>query len=205
MENKEKILKLINSCIENKTFYNHNNKERHCINHQDWDYEKRNKEIKFSHSDGSDKIYDVSTESRLKYENELTQKFEYEVIKVPNFIVINFDETPPIEIGYMKKEGDIRKLHDKLFLSREDFIHTEEVENFWGKKKTIERSHKKEIILSVNEIALTYVGQITLGKLKIEITLDEFREISKKIKENKVKFAQVKYTDILDDRLKRYC
>lgn len=205
METKEKLLKLINSCLEKKSMYNNEDKDHHCIHHNESERSDRNNRVELKTELDKDALYSVDYSTRSKYEDELQKNLTRECISYPDNINIKFDAEPPITIYMSKKDIGEIKICDKIFLSRESYTVHEEIKTFWGKKKTIEHYRKKEILITANEIKMEFIGAIVMGELRCEITLDEFKALSTKFKEKKKEFTNVKYTDILDDRISRYC
>jgi len=204
METKDKLLKLINSCIENKAMYNSDNKEKDSISHSEHLVYDRKNIIELS-SYEENKVYDVDYSTRCAYIEEMQKKISQEKQEHPATIEIKFDAEPSIFICYATKVIKKNSICDKEFLAREMVNGTRQVKNFWGITRTEAYSYKPKIFLTVWDVEYDFYATIKMGGISIDITLEEFKELSKRIIENRKRFIESKHDDILNDRIKRYC
>ena len=197
MENKEKLLKLINACIDNKKFYNNAENRNFSIEHSQYKQERNTAELVLEYRSNEQRY--VKYEDRCKYlqDNALNSNLK-QVVKFPQAIKIAFDSEPPIMIVIGSRITKTEKVSDVEFKSGEGKWEEKEVSSFLFFKKKIKVQTYEKVPMIAKIDYLEYYPVITMGEMKAEITLDEFEELSKRILENKIKekFPQVVYVDI---------
>ena len=209
METKESLLKLINTCVDNKQFYSQNNKE--CIEsyaslskrHRYLDkvfYETVNRIFYLANStEDHRKIYD-SDELTVKISGLENSKYT-KTCELYSGLYITFEDTPSINI---RVKGDDTITEISEFLINEIEYKLKKSWKFWKEGEGIKIPTGKKILFKVKETKTEYCYEITSGSINENISIEEFEKIMEKYKENKVKFARLIDEEKIQERLEKY-
>lgn len=192
MENeKEKILELINICLDNKEFYLPG---KEYINGSYLGYYDDYTTDGPNFVDETDRERDYSYLKETSVFNEIIQD-KKRTGTFMNYLAINFSEQPPINIGINWRN------------TREEIIPIELLERKFFKRKWWKLWQDKgsylptgyKIKKQIKKTYREYYYQVTFGSILVELTIDEGEKIYKKYLENKEKFSK----EILEDKKRR--
>ena len=187
---KEKLVKLLENCIDNPIFYS-NESEQIKIN----EYEYTLKYYNFLNFYKYDNKYQTL---RNKIESKLIEN----KIKVKDF-EINFDSSPNMYIGYYKVKETVTPCSEVF----------DEIINKWStwKYRMIQKSTGKKITINYNVHDCEYQYKIIFGSIECILTKEEVDYYLEKIIKNREKFYELEKQKkienddkILEDRMKRY-
>ena len=201
MDAKENLLKLINACVDNKQFYNTNNKERiesyryskflHATIKRDY--------YLVNYSENSGKMYDLD-EFNVKLGGFEISKYTKNCELYSN-LHITFDDLPLINIS-IKGNSVVTEISE--FSIDEIVFSLKKSWKFWKEKKCVKVPAGKKIPFKIKETKTEYCYEITSGSIKENISIEEFEKIMEKYKENKVKFARLLDEEKIQERLEKY-
>ena len=225
---KDKLLKIVDSCINSDDFYNicSSTKIIHCISQSsllkdrykintdiiDWKYVASERPIGLGISNSVKYEQDTFIEAKYdKYSNDFSYTDIY--IYKDNLkqcqrhplisIDVTFDDEPPISIFSNFVKINTRTIETKEFdLTRED---TEWVKNWWfGREKPVKKTITEKVMVEfiLHEYELRYY--IKCGNVKYDISLDEYNSIIEKIIE-KSTLSIITDTEVkIENRFQKY-
>lgn len=202
MEAKEKLLKLINACVDNKEFYKENGenqliidyKVRYRFNDIDLEYDYKRNSMGFN-----SKFYENYSSLREK----LMKSISDEGIETYNKIIINFIDEPPITFQIRRVEKQRKPLDTCLIETSETIVDIVETKGFWGvKKNTFEKF--KEVEVKPFHVVNEYVAKIAFNSITCEISMDEYKDIGDRIQGNVDKFKTENDMDKLEERIQKF-
>lgn len=206
METKDKLMSLVNSCIDNPNFYNNHSDKPPIIKHYD------SKNVFYSSKlfldyKNSEEFFKKSTsyDERERYILNELKSYKRDSIKVPSEICITFENEPPIKIFAYSKGISREKKKEKTFLTVDKFMTVKEKVIMGIFKKMEEVYERQEVVMELFQENLETKLMIQMGNLKENITLEEFETFSKRIIENTKKFKISEDLKILDERMDDFC
>lgn len=212
MESKEKLLRLINACLENKNFYDKYTSEflkqkvdqrnsidlfgskcyrKHVIDFRQDESVTKSFNMSYAQYDEIFKINENLYKTKEKENNEC--------IKTAGFQV-NFNDMPPILVYANLIDVEVENKHINI-----NDVESFPIKNFWGKIIRVEErktGYSVKFLLRVTKELPKF--EITSGSIKVEITEDEFNALIEKYKSNKEKFEKEIDEQVIEERLKYY-
>jgi hypothetical protein len=201
MDTKEKLLKLINACVENFEFYHGDS--RPIISSYDYKQKYIVTVFNIKKEDESCRHYDAEPYNELVTKLELYKNSVYE--EAPNNITIYFTDSPEIKILNFCHEvsSEVVSTHS---VNRFKTNNNKTKKGFFSSFSFKSAEEEKPEQLKLNVYKNTYENSswIISGELKAQITREEHEAIWNRVIENKEKFIQTKDLKKLDERFQKY-
>lgn len=207
METKEKLLTLIDNCLEKSEFYDK--------------YTDPSRQLKVNQGTNINMLgtkqvdkyniyfgqYEAATQPfNMHYEQyntifDLNKKQYQGLYTFPNSgLIINFCDLPPISVDARCSEEVI----ESRYIDIND-VESVKVKNFWGKTLKVEdkpTGYTVKFLLKITKRTPKF--EIVSGTIREEITEQEFNALIEKYKANKEVFEKKIDEQIIDDRLRYY-
>lgn len=209
MEIKEKLLTLINACINDKSFYDKNsgkNIELRSYQHSRYSCSVESKiknEVSYAWASPAEDTYGRSIDNDAFNKLVEGMNLEQYTKKLESFsyMNINFSDFPPIHISLIQE--CVSNSYDKKNVLSEFYV--DEIKkikkSFWNSASIKKIGTIKYEVLKVE---YSYKVAITSGSLKTEISIEEFSALCDKVVSNREKFSLEIDQEKLEERLKQY-
>lgn len=197
MTKREKLLELVNACIDNKVFYKLGSKEQIIPSYVgEFHFNVVNSELDYKFL--ADYFFYLNL---TKIKDEVRKNISEDKIELMSNLKISFEDEPPINFSVkynIISEKNIRNVE----IESNKVESTVITSGFFKRKKII--NFLKKVDVKFNHTVYDFTIKVEFNSIVIEITTEEYCSIVKRYEENKIKFLNENDMDKIEERIKKF-